>query len=1065
MKRLALFLLFATAGTWAVVHFAGGLQGTAAPQASADLPRIDTPRGPRPSIETPGGELDIERANQITQMAPPVRIVWKDRLSDETITIDNFQPWRCTAREVTPLTLAGTGGQGARLRDVVWESYRDPATRSEAIALRDGTGGERYAALLHQRFRAGEARMMGRLGEAMAALRATNPADRGLGDTVLELSRDLVIEDDQQGIVIKGAPDATLSVYPEQERASGTGAFTLTHEALTLTGNGLRLDRSRERSYIRVEILRDPRLHIVAANGTPATAGAFDFGAGEFRPTSVTSEGSAVLQREEGRRETTLDIEFHDRVHVAQEGGRTMLAGRASLSAARRLSPGVDDAGWDLRRFNADRHVTIHYPGRTRRGEAFLATIDAERLIHDVPLDGSEPTTIFEQDVDIRMRGELALLGPEGHLRAACSDRAWIGPLPAGAPDGGLDRTLLRQLALRGNARIERISIGTELIEDRLHADVIDLVVWPRDDDEAGGATSGELEDSRMTAVHFAAVGNVHIEGAQISGDTRRIVADQLHTQAPRLFAEGQGTTFTFRKLARDEGLLGPSQPGPTPRADGSRAPEGRWQIDTVVANGEVDINTSLGGPALGIAAHLDGDEITYDGTSRLARVRALGGAPVHLTWSASPTDTNTLTTREISVDRASGLVIATGGVEGELFVARDGKGNPFRSGGLAAGMGPVLDGAELTVRTDQRIDIELARVDANTAAPLRGAKQWIRIQGPVVTELRAPDRSVDRMRSLSLDVSLVYDFEDARQSDPTVVPAARAAERRPDNERPARAAPALERIDFRANSVRIDLADGEARHLTAEGGVDLKGRDSHVTGQRLTYDGTRRRIEVLAGSTPARALLGVKRQRSEVQAARLAVDIHEGRVVRLEAHAPRGGTSDVHLYRDVKTRPGEVEWVAIKYEGTMVATATRLTTERVMLVRRVRKPGSDAFGQPVVLRAPVMVASGTGLLATTEDERRLESIEALARGTGPGSEVNFVYGEGQERTEAWGERFIVEIQRDRARLEGRPGRDARIVRANSLTMDEASIEFDLTTNLPTFIPGSRIHWKQGNGR
>ena len=99
-------------------------------------------------------------------------------------------------------------------------------------------------------------------------------------------------------------------------------------------------------------------------------------------------------------------------------------------------------------------------------------------------------------------------------------------------------------------------------------------------------------------------------------------------------------------------------------------------------------------------------------------------------------------------------------------------------------------------------------------------------------------------------------------------------------------------------------------------------------------------------------------------------------------------------------------------------------------------------------------------MLASDETQRIVSTIEALESGTGPGSEVDIVYGTGAERTQMWGHRFVVFVPTQKGRLEGRPGRDLKIRRGNRLTMEQIAIEFDLTTSMPTIIPGSRIHWK-----
>ncbi len=1070
MKRVLLCLLFAGLGVAALTHLAGGLRGDALPEREAKLPRGKPRPGGLPTI-SPGGPIDIERASVITQMAPPTRITWKDRLSDETITIENFQPWRCLAEQVEPLLIPGGGGQGALLTRVVFEVYREPDSRAEALALRDGKGDQRYATLLHQRFEADEARVFGRLGQAMASKRSGNAAERALGDTRLELARNIVIHDHGQGIVIRGTEATRLTVYPERDHAKGSGPFLLTHEALTLRGSGLVMDRDQERGFGRIEIRQNPDLRITASGKRKDGRPLFDFGEGGFRPTTVTSEGSAVLERQASRRETVMTIRFRDHVHAAQQGGRTLDAGRATIVALRGSGPRLDTGGWKLRSFHAGKGVSIRYPGLTRKGETYLATVDARRLLYDVPEAGTEATTVFEERVRIEMRGEVAILGPNGRLVATCTDRASIGPLPSTASDGGLERSLLQLIALRGSARIERHVADESVRKDRLDADAIDLVVWPRKE-----GPSKASQQTRMTAIHFTAVGNVHLDSARVEGDTTRIVAEDLHLPRPHVRAGGEGTRFTFRRLARNQGLLGPDgKVDPRTSRGGARDPapeKGSWTLNRVVARGSVDVATTLGGPSLGIPAHLEGDELTYDGLSQLARVRSFKGSGelVRLAWSATQNKTNQVETRDLSFDRVAGRVSAKGGVDGVFYLTRGKNQRSFAMGGTRD-IGPNMDGAELTIRTDESVDMSVVRAnDGEGFEP--GAEQLIRIVGPVTTELRASSRTVDRMRSQSLEVALSFRLPDEQRPQDTSVPFTRASGGAGSAETTPGAPPAspgtVERIDVTAGTVRIDLANGEARHLEATGGVDLKGREGHVTGDRLTYDAERRRIEVFAGTTPARALLGLQKQSSEVQAHRMVVDMSDGRITRLEAHAPPGRTSDIHLHRDVKGKPGDVEWYELTYQDRIVMTDAQLVTQRVRVVRRVRKAGSAQFGEPAVLRTPRLVATGRQMLANDEAVRHIASIQAIELGTGPGSEVNFFYGTGKDRTEIWGHRFTIDLPTQRARFDGRPGRDLRIQRAGQVTTDQASVEFDLTTKLPTYISGSRVHWKApkpGTGR
>ena len=1055
-KRVLLFLGFVALGTGALLHLAGGLEGTRREVAEPTVPVQSKEATDAPSIAPGVGIPEVRAGQGVTQMAPPRRVVWKDKLSDESITIDSFFPWRFKTSEFKPLPMADGVKQGVLCQNVVFELYREPATRAEALELSALTGQAAYATLLHQRFEADEARVFGRLGEALARTKEKDSAARALGDTMLRFTGHVVIEDRAQSITIRGEESSVLTVWPEQGRAVGQGPFQLSHEALELGGTGLTMERDPARDYGRITIQSNPHLHIRSEGRDAKGQPIFDFGPGGFRPVTVRSAGRAIVVREERRREIVLTVSFRDDVTGKQEGGGSLHAGRAELVATK----GLDQ--WRMQRFEADEGVNLEYPGRTRKGERYVATVTAKRLVHEVPETG-EPTSVFEGFPVITMRGELSILGSGGHLQASCRDRAWIAPLPPGAPDGGLPRDALQQIGLRGDARIERHVPGMDGPNDALEGESIDLVMWPQE--RGAPNTPGE---SRMIAVYFAAVGDVRVDGTTLSGATHRLVAEDLHTSRPRITAQGPDTHFSVGNLGSGERLLGaePGRPDAAAAPGDGRAAGGRWRLRRMLAHGQVDIATSLGGPALGIPATLQGDEVSYDGLSNRAQVLALGPAPARIGWSASTTQASFLETRELTLDRAAGRLMARGGVAGEIYVQRGGTGTRGFDLPGTRDIGPDMTGAVLTVRTDERLDIVLAR-NGTATEPAAGQEQTLRIAGPVTTELRSGARVVDRMRSDDLEVVLAYETTpDATQGadlGPSY-PTSRAEHPR-RSERPTALPDAtLEKIEIHARTLRVDLDGKVARFLEADGDVDLSSADDHVEGARLTYDGASRRVEVHAGARPARVLLGRAKESSEVLAERLVLIMQGGTAQRLEAHAPPGGTSTMELYRRDAKRPGQVEWFSLTYEGTLSMTNELLTSERVRVIRRLREPGQTTFGGPIVLRAPTLRILGDAMLAGEEARRVIREILAEDSGTDGGGEVNFQSGEGATLAQVWGHRFRFDVAAQRAILTGRPGRDVRIAYGDEVVTDHTELRIDLASSIPTYSSGSRIRWRPSSG-
>ena len=1091
MTRVLLFLAFTAVGTGLLLHFAGGIQG---PQREQPKPVVEE-RDPSNHPQGPGMTIDgrtFSEMRGLSQSAPPERFVWKDPLSDETIEVPAFIPWRFNAASLKGTQPADADKQGVLCTDVVMRLYRAPETRAETMALLRTTVEEQdaaYEALLHQTFRADEAWVFGRLGEALNR-KKTRRARSGMGDTKLILSSNISIVDASQGLDIVGTSQTEVDVWPEQGRAEGRGPFTMTHRAFQLDGEGLSMEHQKEERWGRLTVLRNPVLRIRSDVHDQSGKPVFDFGKGDFRPTHIVSEGRAILERAVGRRETTIRITFMDRVRAEQPGGRSLDAGRVELVASRATSPGVEDKSWNLESFRASERVAVEYPGRTKDGRVFLASLKADRLIHEVPMAG-RPTTELEGDVVIVMRGEIPLIGPNGQLRASCRDRASIGPLPAGKPTAGLDAALLELMTLAGDARIVRNDVEPDgrTSEDIIEGDQIEMVVLPKE--KGPGSSEGS---SSMTAIHFAALGNVRLGGTRIRGTTHRLVGDKLHSERPHVFAEGAGTRFSFPDIGREQRLLGPARPtgdaadaadapGPGP-ADGEAEPKGRWVLHRLLATGMVDIDTSLGGPAVGIPAQVTGDEVSYSRVSQRAQVRGHDGQTARIEWNSAQDKTNHIETRTLTLDQAQGRVTADGGLVAQFWVARGG-GSAFELPRAAPRTDDEPAGpATLSVRTDARIDLDLYRAkDGSSAKP--GAEQLIRIKGPLTAELRNEARAVDRMRARDLELSLVYATEDAAASQGSTAPTARASGSRGTRRtRPATAPRDLERIELEAGSARLDLAGDEARYIEATENVEMRGREGHVTGWRLTYDGSRRVAEVRAHpqdwrKRPAVAWLGTGDERTEVTALRLAMTLAGvgNRPARVEAESPRQVPADIQLYRrstnraDPKTQ--RLEKFALHYIGTAVMTDQRIQigpesphasgagSAQVVVTRRIRTVGEKTWEPASVLWSPSLRVLGARMLASDGAVRDIQRIVA------EGPKTTFQSGRGEDFIRIWGRRFDFDVPTQIATLTGRGGEDVRFRRGEPMTVDSLwkQIKIDMSTNMPTYMSGSRILWRPAQGR
>jgi len=122
MKRVALFVLFSTIGTAILLHFAGGIEGPRLDQVTPEVETLDTGHAPSGGHSIPIDGRDISNLKGILQTAPPERIVWKDRLSDEQIVIPIFFPWRFNADDLVGTRPADADRQGAVCHNVLFRT-------------------------------------------------------------------------------------------------------------------------------------------------------------------------------------------------------------------------------------------------------------------------------------------------------------------------------------------------------------------------------------------------------------------------------------------------------------------------------------------------------------------------------------------------------------------------------------------------------------------------------------------------------------------------------------------------------------------------------------------------------------------------------------------------------------------------------------------------------------------------------------------------------------------------------------------------------------------------------
>ena len=594
--------------------------------------------------------------------------------------------------------------------------------------------------------------------------------------------------------------------------------------------------------------------------------------------------------------------------------------------------------------------MKVNYADATDTGEPYFTSVASHALRHIELASGEERTELIGQP-RIVLRGALPLgsFSREGdRLHISCHDKAWIEPLDPAQADPTLDPDSLKRLVLEGAGRVERHNPALGIEEDILAGDTIDLTLLQRRRDDGSKET---------VAISMIAEGNVELDGAHLQGTMQKLEALDLHTSTPEVIASGLGTSVTIPFLQQDQGLLrGPAQPnkGAGASVPGTGAPgtspahgaaasneeaEARWALMRLLAAGQVDIQTHFHGPTVGLPTSVHAHEASYDKATQRARLNGTAGSPARLISDVGPNQQHELTALTFVLDQQLGRLFASHGVRGHFWLT-EGQG----SGGLS-GMQTekaVRPLRSLTLRTDKRIELSLVR-DADAMRLALDQEQHIRVIGPLQAEMRSDRLVVDRLRAMTLDVTMAR-VGQARAATPASKPPFSMRAGRPSDSAPS-ATPAKQptrvvkrrRVEVECGEVQVQLRQGEVHWLDAYGGVSLSSEMGKVTGARMRYDTDRGRVDVFGGTDANRGLahayFGELASRTEIEAARLGVDWRDGKAHAVDATAPTGRPGNILLFRRDLKQPGRVERYQVRYHGNIKLLPHRVEAFDVRIV------------------------------------------------------------------------------------------------------------------------------------
>ncbi len=1046
MRRLALVLLVHVAAiavlysvTWAPARSRASGQGSSVP---------DIPAGTDPGarIVPPNGDpVAIHGAQGLRLASDPEPVKVTDPVTGASIVVPDFVRQEIEAREVRPASARASDRQALQAVNVRVSVYREPRTVEEARGLIEGRPGARARILRWY--------VVAPLAEAEWLREGLSLTDRkarsASRDATLTVKGGFLLQDLEEGITVEGQE---VELEPGRGRAHGRGLFEVRHEAFSLAGRDLELER--DNGHEKVHVMKDVTLRILkdlaGADGRPLLA----FGGEGFKPGFVTAEGGAVLTREEAFGRETLRASLEHHVHAEQEGGRTLDAERTLVVAHRGVvAAGAPRPRWHLDTFDAEGGVVVEYPDVTERGRRYLVSLAGQKLHHEVMEDGTA-TSILLGEPRIELHGDVPLQGvalskPMGTLRASAEESARIEtPDPVEIGPGARPEDYLR-IVLEKGARLEREDVGLADDWDRLEGDELTLLLekvpptggQTTRPEGLGPAGSGE----RLVATSFALLGNVRLGGTRMSGTTDRLVGEHLDSDEPVVVAEGPGTSFAFHGLRSGERLLGGHGPGAAGKTgDGVATPTREresWVLQSLRADGDVVATTSFGGATVGLPVRIEGAALAYDRISDRARLLGGGTAPARVAVGDPSGPRHTVAARSMSFERAEGIVTADGGVSASVYVAMDAP----RSVGLGAlGLRSPEVGSPTTigVTTSGRIEIR-ARLSPSPRRPRLDADQEIRIEGDVRAELATATTAVDEIRADTLQVSL-------RRTvlEPTAPPLGGVASLGGGGARPTRSpaaagAPPPKRVRWDLTSDRLSArldANGLVG-LEAIGQAKLEGPDGTIQGRRIAYDAVHH--EATADGTPrAQAIFGPEDARNEVWAPTLTLWLGTNGPERLEASSSPGVPAVAVLIR--RDRAASTwERFTVTCSAPIEVNPRELTSDGPIEIRRLvrRAPGAD-WGAPATLWADRLTVAGNDLLSRAGADVR--EVEAS------GPHTVFEVGQAEKRIRIWGDRFRLDVVHSMAILTGEGTRDLAFQRGPdenpSIVSRQRRIVIDLQT-------------------
>ncbi|MDJ0974238.1 MAG: hypothetical protein QNJ98_07250 [Planctomycetota bacterium] len=1072
-KQLLLGLLFAGA---AVAGLMFATSDWTPPETSGK--RVAPPSAKAPTVEVPTesriplpGETNsaINKVKGVFVQAPPEFVVWRDPDNPaDPVEIPSYYAWTLRAESVEPLTRNDGDRIGALCRNVVFDTFRSPRTHVEALSLARQDRGAQNA-VLHRRIEAAEARVFGRMVPQLLQDQSERAKVRLSSDSEIRFSKNLKVFDADERLTITGEE---ITAYPKLGTASGKKDFVLKHAAFVITGRGIELNKIDEGRAL-AEILQKASLQLLEDPSKSDGGSVLGFDGNKFRRATVTAEGRAIIRRDELPTGERLRIEMFDYVHLSQEGGRSLDAKRLTVEAIQDVDPQAPtrarSGGWRLRKLEADGDVQLRETRERAGGKKTLLTARTDHLTHDVPTSGA-PTTLFEGKTSLTFEGDVPLDGrqkQDGLVRASSRDRLWIGPVVDRTPPEGIEAESLRRVLLIGDARLERHGRGTATAdEDILEGDEIELVFFadpltkerrPADDGLASGM-------DRVTALEFTAKGHVRLGGTRVNGSTDLLVATDLASSNVKISAVGKGTRLSFPEIRTNQRLVGRDKPA-TPRAPpgavpadrASDDPEGSWHVRRLTASGNVDVATTLGGPALGLSTHMTGLRLTYEELSNLARLEGGAGSPARIEADSLGDKPNRIEAQTLSLDRGRGLVAAKGGVRGELWTER--KGLNAESVRGAFRRGNPAPPSVLEIVTDDRIDIGIVRTGPRGGVQL-DTEQTVKIHGPLTAELRSDRMLIDRLRADMLEIALVLASREAPDAapSPTLPGLRKAPEGRTERKPRALRADQLMRMKVDAGEITADVSGGTAKRIEAFGGVKLSSEMGEVTGKRIIYDGAARTVDVLGqGARGAEAWFATEQgMRNMVAAERFLLTLGENGTDRIQAEPAAGQRVIARLFHtsapDAQGRT-QLEGYAIWSRGPIDMRPNAVTATGVVVERRVSRNSGGTWSAPAQLWSPTLRVEGRDLLRSgnqglTNGQRNVQKVIA------EGESTTIQTGTGRNLLRVRGQRVVLDVEAEQAVITGAPGKPVRSTKGEGESevdgvWTEATI--DLKTGLPTF--------------